>query len=199
MAEPLATDSDVAERLGRDLTSDELARIGALLSDVSAAVRSYAGQTFTQEETAALLPIRNRAVRLPQKPVTAVASVEDGLGNALVFTWLTGDDRIALASSSYLNAWELYIRPSGTRLAKALVTYTHGYETTPDDVLGVVCSVVGRALGVSPTQAGITSESITNYSYTIGSAAAQGPFGLMIEEKKILDRYRTLAGPIPMM
>jgi len=198
MAEPLATDNDVAGRLGRDLTSDELARIDTLLADVSAAVRAYAGQTFTQEQTTDLVTIRNRAVRLPQQPITDVASAVDQFGNNVPFIWITGDTMIALASSTWVNAFELNLYP-WTRLSKVRVTYTHGYETVPDDVVAVVCSVIGRALGVSPTQGGITSESITNYSYTIGSAAAQGPFGLMAEEKSVLDRYRTLAGPAWML
>lgn len=195
MSEPLATSDDVVERLGRALTSVEDERIDALLLDVSSAVRAYTHQTFTEETTTDLLLIRNRAVRLMQKPVTAVTAVTDGLGNALPYTWLTGDDRITLSSSGYLNEFEINVLPN-TRVAKAAVTSTHGYATTPDDVLGLVCHLAMRALGTPSTDAGKTSETITNYSYTIGSAAAAGPFGLLAEEKRILDRYRVSAGPI---
>jgi len=195
MAEPLATSDDVVERLGRALTTVEDARIDAVLRDVSAAVRSYTHQTFTEDTTTDLLPIRNGAVRLMQKPVTAVIAVEDGLGNALPYTWLDGDDRITLSSSGYLNEFEINVLPN-SRVAKAAVTSTHGYDTTPDDVLGLVCHLAMRALGTPSTDAGKTSETITNYSYTIGSAAGSGPFGLLAEEKRLLDSYRVAAGPI---
>lgn len=198
MTEPLATSDDVVGRLGRALTTSEVVRIDALLTDVSSAVRAYTGQTFTSEETTALLTIRNREVRLPQHPVTAIGAVEDGLGNSLPFIWLDGDVVISLVSASYLNSWELNVLP-GTRIGKAAVTYTHGYATIPDDIVGLVCQIVGRALGTPSTDAGKTSETITNYSYTIGSAAAQGAFGIMDEEKRLLDRYRFLAAPAAMM
>lgn len=198
MTEPLATPDDVVERLGRALTTVEDARIDALLLDVSSAIRGYTFQDFTEAETTALLPIRNRAIRLMQKPVTAVASVEDGLGNALAYVWLDGDDRIALCSAGYINEFELNVLPN-TRVGKASVTYTHGYATVPDDIVGLTCSIAMRALGISPTDAGMTSETITNYSYTIGSAAAQGGFGIMAEEKRLLDRYKAPAGPIAQM
>lgn len=198
MAEPLATSDDVLERLGRALTSEETAKIDSLLLDVSSAIRGYTHQTFTEDTTTALLPIRNRAVRLMQVPVTAITSVEDGRGNALPYEWLTGDERICLYSSGYVNEFELNILP-GTRIGKASVTYTHGYETIPDPIIGLCCHLALRALGVPSTQSGIMQETITNYSYQIGTAAASGPFGLLASEKELLDSYRRLAGPVVML
>lgn len=198
MTEPLATSDDVVERLGRALTSAESNRIDALILDASGSVIAYTGQTFVLEETTALLPIRNGAIRLPLRPVTAVDMVEDGNSNALTFTWIDGDSTISLSSHGYLNEWELNI-PAGTRVSKASVTYTHGWEPIPDDVIGVVCQIVGRALGTPSTESGMTSETIANYSYSLGSAAGAGPFGMLSDEKRILDRYRVLAGPIPVI
>lgn len=198
MSEPLATSDDVVERLGRALTTEEAAKIDALLDDASAAVRAYAGQTFTEHETTDLLPIRNRAIQLPLRPVSAVDSVTDQNANSLVFTWLTGDTTIALASRGYLNEWELNVLP-GTRMAKAFVTYTHGYYVIPDDVIGVVCQIAGRALGSPSTDAGMTQETIQGYSYMQGSAAGAGPFGMLPDEKRVLDRYRVLVGPAAMI
>lgn len=198
MAEPLATSDDVVERLGRALTTVEAAKIDALLLDVSSAIRAYTHQTFTVHETTALLPIRNRAVRLPQGPVTAVASVEDGLGNDLSYQWLTGDERITLFSSGWLNEWELNIVP-GSSVAKAAVTYTHGYYPIPDDIVGMACHIALRSIGTPSIESGMTSETIAGYSYTIGSTAGAGPFGIFDDEKVILDRYQRLAGPIPVM
>lgn len=198
MAEPLATSDDVQERLGRALTSEEAAKIDALLTDASSSVIAYSGQTFAATTTTALLPIRNRGVRLPQRPVTAVASAVDQFGNSLPFIWITGDSLVTLASSTWINAFELNILP-WTRISKVNVTYTHGWDPIPDDVIGVVCQIVGRALGTPSIEAGITSESIAGYSYTQGAAAGAGPFGMLPDEKRILDRYRSLAGAIAML
>lgn len=198
MAEPLATSDDVVERLGRALTTKEAAKVEALILDASSAVIAYSGQTFALHETTALLPVRNRAVRLPQRPVTAVATAIDQFGNHLPFIWIAGDSIITLASSTWINSFELNILP-WTRLTKVSVTYTHGYYVIPDDVIGVVCQIVGRALGTPSTDAGMTSETISNYSYTIGAAAGSGPFGMLPDEKRILDRYRVLAGPAMML
>lgn len=195
MAEPLATSDDVVERLGRALTSSESAKIDAILVDVSAAIRAYTGQSFTLEETTELCKIRNGGVRLSQRPVVDVSAVDDGNGNSLSFEWLEGDGRVSLTNSGYLNEWELNIAP-GTRVGKASVTYEHGYDTMPNDIIGLACHLTSRALGTPSTQSGITQESITNYSYTIGSAAGAGPFGLLPEEKRTLDRYRVWAGSI---
>lgn len=198
MTEPLATSDDVVERLGRALTTEEAAKIDALISDASSSVIAYTGQTFAMLETTQLLPIRYGTVRLPLRPVTAVGSVEDGLGNTLSFTWLTGDNSLSLLSAGYVNEWELNIVP-GSRIGRASVTYTHGYYPIPDDIVGVVCQIVGRALGSPSTEAGIIAETIAGYSYQQGSAAGAGPFGMLPDEKRILDRYRVLVGPALML
>lgn len=198
MTEPLATSLDVVERLGRALTSEEAAKVGALILDASSSVIAYAGQAFTLHETTGLLRIRNREVVLPQRPVSAVTSIVDQFGNTLPFIWIEGDTTVTLASSTWLNAFELNILP-WTRIAKVNVTYTHGYYAIPDDVVGVVCQIVGRALGTPSTDAGLTSETIAGYAYTQGAAAGAGPFGMLPDEKRILDRYRTLVGPALML
>jgi hypothetical protein len=107
VTDPLATSDDVADRLGRALTTEELAKVDALILDASSSVVAYAGQTFVEQETTDLLPIRNRAVRLPLQPVTAVAAVEDGKGNSLPFSWIVGDSTVSFVGSGYLNEWEL--------------------------------------------------------------------------------------------
>lgn len=201
MTEPLATSSDVVGRLGRALTTEETAKIAALILDASSSVVAYTGQTFLEAETTALLPIRNRAVRLPLRPVTAVSTVIDQFGNSLPFIWIPTDTTVTLASSTWINAFELNILP-WTRISKANVTYTHGYADVPDDVIGITCQVVGRALAVPMSESAYVtvSESITNYSETTTTAGPRGgAFGLLPDEKRILDRYRVLVGPALML
>lgn len=186
----LATSADIEARLGRDLTAPETLRLASLLADASAAVRAYTGQEFDQATTTARLRPRGGVVVLPQRPVTDVTAVADADGNEVTFTW-DGDDRVDL-SAYPLNEWEINPRRYGLTAVDA--TYEHGYEATPPDVLAVVCGVVIRALGSPPDQGGHTQESIQGYSYTIGVTAAAGPLGFLVDERKILERYRRSGG-----
>lgn len=67
----------------------------------------------------------------------------------------------------------------------------------PGDVLGVVCQIVGRALGTTSAAGAIQQESLGSYSYSIGSAAAAGPMGLLLAERETLDRYRGRVRTVP--
>lgn len=185
----LATELDLERRLGRSLTHDEGRRVDALLTDASAAIRAYTAQTITSETTTDRLRIRRGRVRLPQRPVTDVDAVTDTEGTALSFTWSGSDELdVGLIDVLYDWAWEPF--RTGTDSIPVDVTYTHGYLDVPDDIVGVCAGIALRALGQTPTMSGITAESIEGYSYTIGSVGAAGGFGLLPDERTILDRYR---------
>lgn len=186
----LATTEQLAARLGRDITADELARVTALLEDASAAVRSYTGQHFTSEERTARLRVTRGRVRLPQRPVTAVAAVADTNEVDVTFTWDAGDSVDLTANP--LNAWELEGRTSPLRYVD--VTYTAGYTDIPSDIVAVVCSIAGRSFGLDPQMGGITSESIGDASLSYGTIGAAGPLGLLPDERAVLDRYRRIGG-----
>lgn len=188
----LLTLDDLEDHLGRSLTDDEVVRADALIGDTSANISGYTGQTFTEDTTTARLRLRQGFVILPQRPVTAVDSVEDVHGNSLSFTW-DGVDRVYLASQVLDSfGWEPYLHP----IRHVDVTYDHGYETVPADVVGVGCSVVLRALGRVPTDGAVVSESIDDYSYRIGTTGAAGAFGFLPDERATLDRYRRVGGSI---
>lgn len=181
MAEPLASVDDLAARLGRELDDDETARIEALLADASAAVRSYTGQQFTRESTTSRLRVAGRSLRLPQRPVIGVSAVADVDGNDVSFSWYAGEV-LGIDSLAY---------PTGGWVD---VTYEHGYEEVPADVVAVVCNVALRAFGVAAGQSGLASETIGTYSYSIGGAAASGPLGMLADERQVLDSYRRAYG-----
>jgi hypothetical protein len=194
----LATPLDVAARLGRDLTQAELLRLPALLQDASAKVRNYTGRTFTQAETTVRLRVNNGRVKLPQRPVVSITSVKmlnrDGtVGTTLAGWFWDGLAEIATASPSQIANGPWF---PNDRYRIVEVTYTHGYSTVPADVLAVVCSIATRALGRKPEDAGLTSESIGggDYTYTVGSAGAAGPLGMLPDERDALDVYRQQAG-----
>ena len=178
---PLATVADLQGRLGRVLDPTETTRAGLLLGDASAAVRAYTGQQFTAATTTARFAVRGNTVRLPQRPVTAVTAVKDTSGTAVGYSWFYGHTVTLTAGP-----WSSFVD----------ITYSHGYAEIPGEIVGLVCNLVGRSMSTLPDETGYQSESIGTYSYSIGPAAASGPFGLLNDERAVLDRYRSVGGNI---
>lgn len=183
--DPLASITDLAARLPDGTISDE-ARATTLLADASGAVRRYTGQTFTEETTTDRLKVHKNKVRLPQRPVTAVTSVKDINGTTIVYTRV----REVLHLDTVVPdtwAWE----PRRTALGYVDVNYTHGHPDgeLPDDLIGFVCQIVGRAYGTPATESGTSQESLGAYAYSTGAAAASGVFGLLTDEKAWLDAF----------
>jgi len=206
--EPLATPDDVAARLGRDMTIDELVRLDALLADASTTVRKAARQQFTHGTSTITLVTNGKRARLPQRPVIEVTSVKDLSGNDMAYQLVNDVLRFDITP---LNWFE--VEPYRCFPTEIVVEYEHGYRPTddeppvstiPDDIVAVVCSVVCRALGMNPTApGGIAQESIDGYSITAGggtataSVIAQGALGLLPSEQAICDSYWRPASPIP--
>jgi hypothetical protein len=176
---PLATPEQLAARLSMAPPSAE--RIDAALADASAAVRRYTSQEITYR----ISTVRTKVVPpgvliLSQRPVTEIVEVL-GLDGSAVGYYDRGLGTLAVAA--YRN--------------QALdVTYGHGYDEIPDDIVAVVCNVAARTLGTGPETGGLTQESITNYSSTYGPVGAAGPVGIFAEEKRTLDAYIVPAGPV---
>ena len=190
----LATVTDVEVRLGRTFDAEEAARVSALLDDASAAVRAYTGQEFDLvADDEVRLRARNGAVKLPQRPVVAVSAVANVDGDTVTHDW-DSSDVVYLSGLNPLIRFD--VEPFRSRDPWVDVTYTHGYATVPDDIVAVVCQIVGRAFGRPADATAVTQESIGGYSYSIGGAAAQGPLGLMAAEREVLDRYRRPIGTI---
>jgi hypothetical protein len=174
----LATVADLEARLGKAVTDPIQAQ--AMLDDVSASVRSYTGQAFSRVITTDRLTVRRALVRLPQRPVNSVDAVALSDGTAVTFDWQTGAETVCVGG------WE----SSCSRISAALVTYDHGYDTIPQDIVAVVCNVTNRGLGIDPTAGAIASRSISNYQETYGPVGAAGSTGLFTSEVQVLDRYR---------
>jgi hypothetical protein len=158
-------------------------------------VRNYTRQVISKvTDDVVTIRVRRGKVKLPQRPIIAVTSVVDANANPILYSW-DGIESVNVASN--LDSWSFEPWVDGIRTA--VVTYTHGYDPIPDDIVGVVCSIVMRALGREPVDAGITSESIQGYSYSIGVVGAAGAFGMLNSEMAILDAYCRTAGPISTM
>jgi hypothetical protein len=173
----LATPQDLEERLGRCLDETDYPRVMALLRDASAKVRRVAGQDISLETTTARVVVRCGKARLPQYPVTAVVGVTDA-----------SDDDV---DAVFDGLWTLAV--SACEGAVLSVEFTHGYESGDsalDGAVAIVCQMAGRALGRTPEEGAITSETVGPFSVSIGSAGAAGAVGMLKDERDVALGYR---------
>lgn len=156
--EPFATPADLAERLGRELTTAEQSQAARLLADASNLIRATAGYQQISRVTDDVATLRGSgsvALKLPQRPVRDVTAVA-GLTSADWF-WDGGD-----------TLWHKYDLWTGP----VTVTYSHGYDPTdvPYQVAqSVACDAVKRVL-LNPEMT--KQRSIDDYSETLADARA---------------------------
>lgn len=149
----LATVGDLDDR-GID-TSDTSA-VQAFLASASAAVTSAAGSAIGRAtSTVRLTATRERRLTLPAGPVRSVESVL--VDDAEITDWHLRGDSLWLA-----RPWSCGAVPSEVE-----VTYDHGLEEIPADVVDLVCALVGAALtsaaGGYEARSGLAYESIDDY------------------------------------
>jgi hypothetical protein len=190
---PLVTVTDVTDRLPSTVMVEEK-RVAALIADASAAARRISKQEFTiRQSTVGIRPIGYK-LRLPQSPVISVDEISIRLPNSLTTVTIPGwywdgSDEVWLTDGgSIINLAEELLFVLQWQTPTCLTTYTHGYTEVPDDVVGVVCSMVNRII-TAPGLGGVISESVGEYSYRLSDAAAQGTMGLTEAETKILRSY----------
>lgn len=181
----LATPADVEARLERQLTSGELSQMDALLADVSSAVQIRTGQKFVRAEHQLRTRVKRGVVRLPQRPVHDVGSVTDRFGNDISFEW-DGLDRVHVRT----------VRTGRAPLQVVDVTYDAGYDDPPPAIVGVVCAIALRSLGVDPTETSIRQEQIDGYQYTVGGTGSGRAYGVLPDEAEILRRFTRPYGTI---
>ena len=162
MLDPLADQSD-ATAFGFGAISS-----GAF-NRASARVRAYTGMTLSAGAHTALA--RGPIVQLPERPVTAVTSVEDADSNAVEYT---------LRAGGVLNA------ECGGNLT---IEYTAGYTTLPDSLVELVCSIASRLDTVDPSAAsGVQQETGGSESVTFGFDSYNAIADLTTGEKRALDK-----------
>tara|TARA_R110002051_G_scaffold1853_1_gene10149 strand:- start:13570 stop:14145 length:576 start_codon:yes stop_codon:yes gene_type:complete len=127
----LASENDVEAALGRDLTTEETARIGAILDKASEQFRRVSGQQFTPGSSTVRLKVNGGRVRLPQRPVTAVTSVTDDAGNAVAYTQFKSVLTTSLRSDQFV-----------------IVSYTHGATEVPAEVRLCIAELGKRVLEI---------------------------------------------------
>lgn len=178
--DPLATTDDYTARVGA-IPASATSKVEAALADVSATVRRFVKQDITRRVTVERFPVTTDTIRLTQKPVHEVTAVTiAGTSQELAYT--IAEQTITLNVSATTLADTEHID----------VEYDHGYDDTTDplgvleQVAAIVAVAAARAVGVDPLAAGVTSESVSGYSYNIGAVAAAGASGLLKGEQSTL-------------
>lgn len=206
----LATTEDLEARLGRPLTAEEQARAEALLADATALVQGYTRQTFefVPDDVITLRPV-GTLCRLPQRPVTAVTLVVALSGVDTIpdltmppglWTW-DGIDKVNIlpvTSDTWVTLPEIWYTDLAETVNTYRITYSHGYNPVPADVVAVVCAMVMRILlSPSPVE-GLVQERIGQYSYGLqqSTGAPGSSVRLTPDDKSTLDRYRITATTI---
>jgi DNA-binding NarL/FixJ family response regulator len=155
-----------AEATALGITASEPALLRA-----STRVRSFTGQQLSADESTVTL--RGPIDRLPQRPVTAVTSVQDEDGNDVEYT-------LGAAGVLAIDAH-----------CEVTVIYSHGYAegTFPDELVELVATVASRLEQVDPSlAAGVVQEQSGSVSQTFGVDAWKGLSSLTSEEKAVLSR-----------
>lgn len=188
---------DVADFLQITISdADKVASCQRAVTEATAAIRNYCKQYIELVEndqvTFDVRPARWNLL-LPELPVVSVDTVvEDG-------ETLTVDDDYELGN--YGQLWRVNRRwAAGNQIV--VVTYDHGYETIPDDVVAVCTRAASRAYqaGLKAEDAsgvpGIASKSLGDFAVSFASEGNEGVMGasaarmLLLSEKDMLNKYR---------
>lgn len=193
---PLAVVSDVAARMPRPMTTDEQTRATTLLIDASSRVRSHTRQTFTLGQSTNVISPTDGQIVLPQRPVVSVDSLgrvnADGKTILPYSVWtFDGIATIMLGPpTAIINAPEVWTDSDWFwRNVTYQVTYTHGYDVIPEDVVGVTAGMVMRVL-MAPGAPGVIGETIGGYSYRIADGYPTAVVAMTDEDREILKPYR---------
>jgi hypothetical protein len=178
----------------RLMTTAETTRATTLLVDASARVRAHVRQTISQTQSTAILAPNDNQVILPERPVISVDAVArvnaDGKSLMPYSVWtFDGRDTLMLGPpSAIVNAPAIWTDMDWFwRNVTYQVAYTHGYVTIPDDIVGIVASMVMRVI-MAPGSPGVQSETIGGYSYRMMDGYPTAIVTLSADEAKYLTR-----------
>lgn len=195
----LASAQDVKNVLQRELTTAENTAVTGALAKASQIFRRESLQHFTPASSSVRLKVepssktssemqafgrrtrldRLGLVYLRQSPVVAVTSVTDDYGDAVTYdrvdNWLFID---GLGASDFVR-----------------VTYTHGHDTVPADVVQTIAEMVARSLPVSEgVRTGLTSEMEVTGPFTTqrqyAAWAVGGTVALSPDERTFAQSFR---------
>lgn len=196
-----ATVADIAAFLQVEIaTEEQIAAANRALTEATAAIRNYTRQylELVEDEEITLDGHGGMRLFLPQLPVVSVSAVVE-------------DDETLTANEDYkLGQYGILYRLGGYRWPREVqivaVTYSHGYDPLPDDIVAVATRAAARAyqsgLRASDDEGvlGVSSKSLGDYSVSFageqGGGQGEGVMGasaarlLLWSEKDMLNEYR---------
>lgn len=184
-APPLATVEQFAVWLRSTTDAIDTARATLMLDAASHAIRRWTHQylTLVEGDQVVLDPSQGRFLWLDQLPVVSVASVSVH-GTALAAGDFAFDGKTGRLWRTDHREW--FGRPSGIA-----VTYSHGYETIPGDLVAVCCGMAERGYSTEPGDQALIGETLDGYSYQRSwQVAVSGVAGLTTAEQQALQDYR---------
>ena len=208
---PLAVQADVEAIIGRSLTDAQATACTRLLDMASGVVRRYVRQNITQvtNDVVTLPGNWGNTLELPQRPVTAVASVVMNGATMPNTQWKLVDNTLFLGTGGFMPDYGSTIwggsalwGPAGSiqgpqamgntwqgPTAQVTVTYTHGYAETPQDIVNIVAGMVALQINA---ETGIQSEAIGSYK-VVYARNGNGGMALSEDDKSALNFYRKRA------
>ncbi len=185
---PLATPLDLERRIGT-LSAAQAARAPALLEDASALVRAETKLQFAKMvDDVVEIRSAGSVIRLPQRPVidvTQVAAIGIPPTQDLIMpsgTWsFDGIDAIEIQGNLgwVINLPEVWSTNDWAGVGSYRVTYSHGHETVPPEIRGLVASMVNRTL-TAPSVSDLVSESIGSGDYAWQAQQGTGAMGASV-------------------
>jgi hypothetical protein len=178
---PLATVAQLAAYLQEPIPDDDPSAV-LFLQIASGMVRDYLQQQITQtvDDVVYVDPSDGFVILLPELPVTDVSLVETFDGTDWTTSPVTNygvSKRLGIISALPFTGFQWPCEPESWR-----VTYTHGYETVPDSIIGATLGVAARAYA---SAAGADMERIGGYQVKYSMEAD----GFSAIEKAGLNRY----------
>lgn len=187
--EPFATSSDLAVRLGVTYTVEQAARVDELLADACDELRTIIGQPLVRlTSTVELYTDQLGMVILPAVPIVSVDTVE--LDGEPVEDWQLKDDVLLVPCTI-------------GRDDPVEVTFTHGWDPVPRELVKFACVMAAAVLegsrqtgALGPvTGVGRRQESIDDYLVIVDSpTGAETAATAMSLPQPIVDRLRRSYG-----
>ena len=194
--------ADMENFLQIPIPAAKIASAQRAIAEATEAIKNYCHQVIERvTDDVVTLDCRGGVwLYLPEMPVISVAAViEDGETLVVNDDYKLGQHGILYRIGSL---WA-----EGIQIVT--VTYTHGYVTLPDDIVGVCVRAAARAYqaGLRAAElgglAGVASMSLGDYSVSFGTEGgggiSEGVLGasaarmLLLSEKDALNRYRYVA------
>lgn len=183
--EPRFADFDEFEfYLGTVIPDDKVEHANEALLNATAAIRAYTRQQLSKvlNDTIVLDPRGRATLWLPERKIIQITALSETVGTVTTVLDVVADVQIDKNTGA---VWRKDGRAWTSTRQGISVTYDHGHDPLPQDLIGVCLSHAARAY---ENPAAMKQEAITGLSRTHAE-----PLMFTDEEKMILDTY-SLAG-----